>query len=1562
MAHRLTKDELDEQFEQFLKESVSDDSVDLGGSAMRSSVLDSLGKASQKPPPKKTSAAPVPWWQEDDSEETPGREAAKRRFTKPKKPQQQAVVKTQEDESESSPMKSTPQAVTVEGPTRPTPKPRSKALDRLSQLDLVPGANQDASSHIAAGLENNSPEHDSSHSARQGSPPMNESSRNASGERSPEESTSLRDTPVDSHSSDSDSQSLEEGLLRSEKTFCKSLRRSQPIQEEEEELQHQGVERGSEEEEGAEPVIFSRDSLEPEDSVMASGPGQNAAVGLGLGMDSLEEEEEKARFFAHLEGGASSTIDYSRLNKDLDSTSASTTATTLRKAEAAVAGVDQRAEERAMESDRLSPASPHYSEDEDFEDEVIEEEPKRPAMLTKVSLHDSLDSTGELLPPGADSDTNEEPGRNQGAESIETALPAQSYGQSGASEMEALQEAYRQISGSLEDSDHHHHPSSPVRRERRRKSNPVPVSPSVPELSRGTLLAPVSTTESELPTAEELMRPIRPDSIDDTRGFTLQPASGTQFTPEKTGQSLCHRSRKSSPRRSAEPDTPPASPGPCPRSIREEVQRLMKQDQDSSSPDLTSTNPSNKRSQQVPGRSTVAGPFTSSLRKPYVAPGRGRVESKPSAVATRTSGARKSGPTRPVAVAKPPSPLTQRKPLSQTTYQSLSPLLSETDKDCGGLRVSSELVAGVQSFAAFLQQQHRMETRGRQDTSHTVSWETKGQQEASQTQTECPSERKSEPREEGRSGEVEESPLVSSLRLQLAQRERELHTREEELLLQYDTEVSSLRQENYLLQSKLHSTEEANSRKKGRLGRGLDGPLDPLTEDKLRLIEKEVKEQETIIQGYQQENEKLYLQMKALQAQSKLNEEAMFTENQRLLNELALTKEQMSNSPRTVGNVGCVAHIQRITELLGQMQAAQRTEERLVEETHRLKQEKQALEVDLEMMRKERDLAKAQVVYTSGDKSFELQVAKDRHKEEVCVLKKRLQWYAENQELLDRDSARLRAATADTHKLTEQVEKLKMEVGKRANQNKTKERAGDAKRIQDLERQVKEMEKILRQRNPNSLPALIYAAANAPAVDEDGGAKSSPPTQTRALLERRIQRLEAELESRDDEAKRSLRAMEQQYQRIKLQYEQQISDLEQRLTQKHPVQTGSPGVWQAQVCSLQQELELLKENHQSRGRTLQAEVHSLQEQLTQQAQSTTEPERAPQRSPSRHQRQAETALGVRIERLNQELSAKTRSVQELSRTVERLQRERKTMLCGPGPRSEGRVGPGEARRQAAGSKGPMVVATPGERGGTVGETATFPPTQDEKDYQPTAFSGSHISEVLQESEGLRLRLEQLELQRDKERVVLQAAAEQAQAELRRVQQHSAEQVSSLRADHQRELESLLTGHALAHSSSKVAELTNQVTAQEIMVQHLRDQVKELQGTKDALAVSKLREDTLQNQLTRLLEELKQAKECHSPELRHFTSLERKIHSMELRHTQREKELQQVIGQTQLVVEAEQQSEVERWRRLAQGKTRELEVFRLELDSILDVLRELQRQGVVIPAPDQASAVPFSWRT
>lgn len=56
-----------------------------------------------------------------------------------------------------------------------------------------------------------------------------------------------------------------------------------------------------------------------------------------------------------------------------------------------------------------------------------------------------------------------------------------------------------------------------------------------------------------------------------------------------------------------------------------------------------------------------------------------------------------------------------------------------------------------------------------------------------------------------------------------------------------------------------------------------------------------------------------------------------------------------------------------------------------------------------------------------GDKSFELRVLEDKHREELAALKKKLQWFAENQELLDRDAGRLKAATTEIHQLKEQV-------------------------------------------------------------------------------------------------------------------------------------------------------------------------------------------------------------------------------------------------------------------------------------------------------------------------------------------------------------------------------------------------------------------------------------------------------------------------------------------------------------------------------------------------------------
>ena len=92
-----------------------------------------------------------------------------------------------------------------------------------------------------------------------------------------------------------------------------------------------------------------------------------------------------------------------------------------------------------------------------------------------------------------------------------------------------------------------------------------------------------------------------------------------------------------------------------------------------------------------------------------------------------------------------------------------------------------------------------------------------------------------------------------------------------------------------------------------------------------------------------------------------------------------------------------------------------------------------------------------------------------------------------------------------------------------------KERNTDSKKIQDLQRQVREMENILRKRNPNSLPVLMWAASSAP--EPEG--KKAPSVEH---LENRIKKLESELDEKDEESKRSLRVVEQKYNAMKVRF------------------------------------------------------------------------------------------------------------------------------------------------------------------------------------------------------------------------------------------------------------------------------------------------------------------------------------------------------------------------------------------------------------------------------------------
>lgn len=108
------------------------------------------------------------------------------------------------------------------------------------------------------------------------------------------------------------------------------------------------------------------------------------------------------------------------------------------------------------------------------------------------------------------------------------------------------------------------------------------------------------------------------------------------------------------------------------------------------------------------------------------------------------------------------------------------------------------------------------------------------------------------------------------------------------------------------------------------------------------------------------------------------------------------------------------------------------------------------------------------------------------------------------------------------------IEKIQTKSLKTQNQ-------ADAKRIQDLNRQIKEMERIIARKHPDSVSALIMAAKN----------ESSDTNLTaRKLLEDRIKTLEQDLLNKEKESSQVFADIQEKFNQMKAKYENHIEDLE----------------------------------------------------------------------------------------------------------------------------------------------------------------------------------------------------------------------------------------------------------------------------------------------------------------------------------------------------------------------------------------------------------------------------------
>ncbi|XP_069830806.1 centrosomal protein of 162 kDa isoform X5 [Dendropsophus ebraccatus] len=1376
MSHRLSKEELDEQFEQFLKESLSDDSFD---SKKKSAVLENLGKPKVKKTKKKDAS---PWWMTDDDSDDG--EYKPRSYLKQKKQKSRVITDTDECGSDGK-KKSVPSFHTEQNPCSSS---LNRSLDRCIQLEQY------------------------------------------------DKSKQKDDCPS------SDSPESPDELARTSRSFLKSQSTSQPIEEVEEDDHVEEMQKS------IDPFITSieKDSLEIDESVVASGPNQAFH---GVGLDTLEEQEEKERFFARLEKGASSTIDYSKLIKELDSTDSTQLTAYIRNNDHAEA-------DESEQKDESKDVSVNYSED--FEDETelnshlvrkenddpVESNNQTPqteekhGMLAKVLLIDSMDSTIDTQKVLQQTQDETESGMHQGTnEAMYTGISNQ---YTNTSDMEALQQAYQNLDASIKDTEE--------------QSNYLKVTDNTIASCQHAIDSKESSFNkmiagnSDISTVDELMLRIGGGQEDYTAsGLNMYKRVPPQ-TPEEKG-----------PKESLQEDVSQGLHDRNGENTRSSDVFLAHEFDmhDKSKKTIMHRNEEPSTAFKEPSHSEKLAEYSGD------ASGHADKHGIFPAGSTASSGLIQ----RKQVFCLPPSLLGL--PKKQSVFQK---------RTWNIRRLLLKSLETMTSDLTILQRLQNVEEKLNAADGQTVTFK------------------------------------EDSLR-----NKQEI----EQMKQHYEEEIKELKQENFILQTKLHGQEE-KIRKRSHL---LGDQTTPITEEKIQQIRQEILEQETLLHGYQQENEKLYNQVKDLQGKNRENERRMFHENQALKAELNSIREKLNSSnPHNQYTASESDHnTKRYEDLVTELRVIQKRENSLQEDIARYKKDKQAFEVDLLQMKKERDLFKVQLANVSDDKSYGIKIMEETYKKEIDRLNKRLQWFAENQDLLDKDAGRLKDAYEQIENLKMQVEKLRHDAGnKSVQQNRLKDRAADAKRIQDLERQVKEMEAIIKRRHPNSIPALMFAAAAV--SDTDMPAKSS----TVGYLEKRIEKLENDLESKDEEAKRSLRSMEQHFQKVKIQYEGRIKELEELLAQRtiNEPQKNIDSI--VKVKALEQELSIFKDAHHTTVTNLQKEMEALkaknlflEHKLTLKGTSKS------------NSNMEETPDQARLARLNQELVSKSKEVQELSKTVERLQKERMMMLSFK-PNSSFVSNRNKLSGPTAG------VLSPGS-GSTIDKEYSSA-----KLYKPDSFTDHYISDLQQQNNKLEAKILILSQEKNQQITDLKTSLDNAEFAIKRLKEETAEQVAALKQSHQRELEKLICQQALEHSSSRVAELNSKISTQEILIRHLQKQVAELQKDRETLAILRIREETLQKEMAKLLDELQMAQESQSPEMKHFLTLERKIKHMEIRHSQREQELQQIIDQTRHAAEATQVKEIEKWKKLVQQKNTELEKFRTELDAILDVLRMLQKQGVVIP--------------
>ncbi|XP_017884872.1 centrosomal protein of 162 kDa-like isoform X2 [Ceratina calcarata] len=739
----------------------------------------------------------------------------------------------------------------------------------------------------------------------------------------------------------------------------------------------------------------------------------------------------------------------------------------------------------------------------------------------------------------------------------------------------------------------------------------------------------------------------------------------------------------------------------------------------------------------------------------------------------------------------------------------------------------------------------------------------------------------------------EERHKNALLKQQLDSEVKTYKTQIDNMRITFEEELFALKKQNIILKAKVDELSLNEKRPDPQ----------PKKDTKIMLLEKELQKQENLIQAYETENKKL------MQDTKKMQEEMKQLQKQKSTAVESGKMQELADKVKDLQEQTLKLNLE-VTDL------REKNADYLLKNED-LSQQNSLLNDELEMF-KEQLRAKSNFIAdrlqatTTAELEFkkqveDLSVKLSSKTEQLKIVKHEFDRIQQNILPLEKELLELRVKEGNLQEKLH-VSRSHVEREKQLTQKLKDQVILDSKKITDLNRQIREMERILKRKNPDSVSALILTANSE--QEKIGSEKVK-------LLEERIASLENEIKAKDELAQQKLVEFQKKFSDMKEKYSTQIMELEGKLLEAN--------IKEQKVCNDMFTQTTLKVVENKGVETLRKEER---------AGSFEKDEKKDQRSektikavPKTQNCKEDAYLMATIRGLKLELASKdkalsklTKEFQEVQKTNRRLQKEREKLL---NDRRSVKTDFDRMNRGMVSSDSKLL-------------NLKF---TDGNDQNSNIYQNGHVSDA--NSQRLSASVHKLydPMQYTEngdsnlvkrltdENDILKEELNKMNKDFMALKNKRLHDLNLLQEEHEREMATLLKEYSVKFGDSKVGQINTQVA----VITHLKQQIEKLRDYKEQVVVLKAERDHLEEKVKTLNEKVKY---LSTPSTEQLQLLQDKITILQQRHESREMTLQSLVRD--LLRNRTQCKDCKN----EKGKNRQLCYFRKELDHILGMLQEI----------------------